>query len=112
MKRYTGDKGALAVIHMFKKHHTGGGIWLGAGAFFAGLLATQVGSHTSSSGGTYTVQVSPLGYVAFIGLPAVIGISKLTRFGNESLYKAFIEYDKTGTFPGNVATRVRNGDYR
>ena len=111
-KRYANDREGRAVIHMFGKHHTGGFIWLGAGAAFLTLFATQAGSHPSSSGGTYTVTVSPLGYVVFVGLPAVLGISKLSRFGNQALYTAFLDYDKTGTFPGYVATRLRDGDYQ
>ncbi len=111
-KRYANDREGRAVIHMFAKHHTGGFIWLGAGAAFLTLFATQAGTHTSSSGGTYTLTVSPLGYVIFVGLPVVLAINKLSRFGNQAMYQAFLDYDKTGTFPGYVATRVRGGDYQ
>lgn len=111
-KRYANDREGRAVIHMFAKHHTGGFIWLGAGAGFLTLFASQAGTHDTGSGGTYTVTVSPLGYVIFVGLPAVLGISKLSRFGNQALYTAFLDYDKTGTFPGYVASRLRNGDYQ
>lgn len=112
MTRYANDKEARAAIHMFGRKTTGGGIWLGAGAVFTTLILTQTGTHKTSSGGSYTVTVSPLGYVAFIGLPLVLGINKLSRFGNQSLYKVLQDYDKTQTFPRYVAARIHGKDYK
>ena len=86
-KRYENDREGRAAIHMFGKHHTGGLVWLGVGAGFLGLFATQTGTHTSSTGGTVTLTVSPLGYVIFVGLPAVLGISKLSRFNSQTMYQ-------------------------
>ena len=111
MKRYADDKEARAVVHMFGRKQTGGALWLGGGAAFMAFLTSQTGTTTSGTG-TRTLTISPLGYVVFIGLPAVLGINKLSRFGKGSLFKLFTEYDKTHAFPSFVSARVHQGDYK
>lgn len=111
MKRYADNKEARAVVHMFGRKQVGGGLWLGGGAAFMAFLTSQTGT-TSTSTGTRTLTISPLGYVIFIGLPAVLGINKLSRFGKGSLFKVFTDYDQTHTFPRFVSARVHQGDYR
>ena len=109
-QRYANDREALAVIHLFGRKKAGGFIWSGVGTSFLLLIATQSGTNTTSSGGTYPVTVSPVGYIAFVGLPFFVGISKLARFNTQALYNALLEFDKTGTVPGYVATRLRDRD--
>ena len=110
-KRYAADREACAVVHMFGRKQVGGALWLGGGAAFASFLISQTGT-TSTGTGTRTLKVSPLGYVIFIGLPAVLGINKLSRFGKGALFKVLTEYDKSLTFPRFVSARVHQSDYR
>ena len=111
LKRYADDKEARAVVHMFGRKQLGGGLWLGGGAAFMAFISTQTGTTTTSSG-TRTLTISPFGYVVFIGLPAILGINKLTRFSKGSLFKVLADYDKTHTFPHFVSARVHQGDYK
>lgn len=112
LKRYADDKEARAVVHMFGRKQLGGGLWLGGGAAFNAFLATQTGTTTTSSGGSRTLTISPVGYVVFIGLPAILGINKLTRFSKGSLFNVLTDYEKTHTFPRFVSARVHAGDYK
>lgn len=112
LKRYADDKEARAVIHMFGRKQLGGALWLGGGAAFNAFLATQTGTTTTSNGGSRTLTISPVGYVVFIGLPAILGINKLTRFSKGSLFNVLTDYEKTHTFPRFVSARVHKGDYK
>ena len=110
-KRYATDKEARAVVHMFGRKQTGGGLWLAGGAGFIAFVTTQTGTTTSSSG-TRTTTVTPLGYVIMTGVFGGIGINKLTRFGNQNLYKALLEYDQVHTFPSRITGKLAAKDYR
>jgi hypothetical protein len=111
-KRYAADKEARATIHMFGRKQTGGALWLVGGAAFLGFVTSQTGTTTTSSGGTRTATVSPLGYVIFTVLPAGIAIGKFTRFNNGELYKVLLDYDKTHTFPSYVVAKMSKADYQ
>lgn len=109
-KRYAADKEARAAVHMYARKRTGGLIWLLGGGAFVGYLASQQGTTTTSTG-TRTVTVSPLGYVIFGGLPLAIAIGKFTRFNRDELYKMLLEYDKTHALPGYVVAKLNKSDY-
>lgn len=110
-KRYANDKEARAAIEMFARKRTGGALWLLGGGAVVGFIASQTGTRTTSSG-TTTVTVSPLGYLIFGGVPLGIAISKFSRFSNQSLYKMLAGYDTTHQLPGYVLGRLNPGDYK
>ena len=109
--RYANDKNARAAIHMFGRKQTGGLVWLLGGGGLFGLFASQTGTTTSSSG-TRTFTISPVGYVVFTGLIGGISIGKFARFNNNRLYEALKEYDQSRSFPGYVALKIKDKDYR
>jgi hypothetical protein len=110
-KRYANDKEARAAIEMFARKRTGGAIWLLGGGAVVGFIASQTGTKTTSSG-TTTVEVSPLGYLIFGGVPLGIAISKFSRFSNQSLFKMLSGYDSSHQLPGYVMGRLNPGDYK
>ncbi|TGE18968.1 hypothetical protein [Hymenobacter elongatus] len=110
-KRYAADKEARAVIHLFNRKHTGGVVWLLTGAGAIGFVASQAGTKTTSSG-THTVEVTPLGWGLLLGVFGGVGIGKLARFNNEKLYATLADYDLSHAFPGTVMGKVQDKDYR
>ena len=110
-KRYANDTEARAVIRLYTRKQTSGLLWLLGGGAFVGFITTQTGTKVTSSG-TVTNTVTPLGYAIAGGVPAIIAIVRLSRFGNESLHKTLAEYDKTHALPGPVAAKIRKSDYR
>ena len=110
-KRYADDKEARAVVHLYARKSTSGVLWLLGGGALVGFIASQTGTTVSSSG-TTTTTVTPLGYAIAGGVPAIIAIVRLSRYGNEALYKSLAEYDNTHTVPAKVAARIRKSDYK
>lgn len=110
-KRYANDKEAQAAIHLYARKSTSGLFWLLGGGAFVGFIASQTGTTVSSSG-TRTTEVTPLGYAIAGGVPAIIAIVRVSRFGNESLYKVLAEYDNTHGMPGNVTAKIKKSDYK
>jgi hypothetical protein len=110
-QRYANDKEARAAVHLFSRKQVGGGIWLGTGAVVIGFIASQTGTTTSSSG-TTTFNVTPLGYGVLVGLFGGVGAGKLLRFNNEKLFEALMEYDQQGHLPSRVVNRLKSKDYR
>lgn len=105
-QRYATDKKACAVIRLFKRRQTGGAVWLSTGVVAISVIASQTGTNTTSSG-TTTFTVSPLGYAALVGLFGGVGVGKLGRFSNQKLYQALAEYDRNGVFPYYVTSRIK-----
>ncbi|MCB2377283.1 hypothetical protein LGH70_06795 [Hymenobacter sp. BT635] len=110
-KRYADDKEARAVIHLFNRKHTGGVLWLLTGAGVVGFITSQTGTKTTSSG-TTTVEVTPLGWGIVLGLFGGVGIGKLARFNNEKLYATLADYDASHAFTGTVMGKLKDKDYR
>ena len=92
---------AQAVRTLFSKRRTGGVIWTLIGAAFAGRII-GAGIADGNAGGT-VVGVAVLG-----GVPAGIGISKLSRFSNSKEEEALSEYSKTKKLPRYVSKRLKN----
>ena len=109
-QRYASDRRAAAVVRLFARRQTGGAFWLGSGAVFIGTLAAASGTHNSSSGGTYTLTVTPLGYALFIGLFGGVGIGKLSRFSSDKLFRTLRQYDQNGSLPDYVRSRLHEYD--
>lgn len=110
-QRYANDKEARAVVHLFSRKKTGGGLWLGVGAAVIGVIASQTGTTTTSSG-TTTFEVTPLGYGLLVGLFGGVGIGKLARFSNEKLYQTLLGYEQQKGLPEYVSRRIKDKDYR
>ena len=110
-QRYADDKEAKAVIHAYARRQTGGLLWLLTGAATIGFITTQTGT-TVDNTGTRTTTVTPLGYGILIGLFGGVGIGKLVRFNNGTLYKVLADYDQTHAFSGEALARVKEKDYR
>ncbi len=110
-QRYAHDKEAKAAIHLFARKQTGGGLWLGTGAVAIAFVASQTGTKTTSSG-TTTVNVTPLGYGILVGLFGGVGVGKLLRFSNDKLFETLLEYDQRGHLPNHVVNRLRTRDYK
>ncbi len=110
-QRYANSQEARAAIHLFARKQTGGGLWLGTGAVAIGVIASQTGTKTTSSG-TTTVNVTPLGYGVLVGLFGGVGMGKLLRFSNDKLFEALVEYDQRGHLPNHVLERLRPRDYK
>ncbi|WP_375437991.1 hypothetical protein [uncultured Hymenobacter sp.] len=110
-KRYSDDKEARAVIHLFARKQTGGVLWLSTGAAFIGFITTQTGTTTDASG-TTTVEVTPLGYGMLVGLFGGVGAGKLSRFSNSNLYEALATYEQTRSFSGLIKKKLKDKDYK
>ena len=110
-QHYASDKEAQALIHLYSRKSTSGVFWLLSGGAFVGFIASQTGT-TVSNTGTRTTTVTPLGYAIAGGVPAIIAIVRLTRYGNEALYKALAEYDISHSLPGNMVARIKKSDYK
>ena len=109
--RYASDKEARAVVHLFARKQTGGGLWLGTGAAFMAFVASQTGTKTTASGTTKTT-VTPLGYGLILGLFGGVGVGKLTRYSNEKLYKVLSAYDQGNGLPEGLMGQLKPKDYQ
>ena len=110
-QRYANDREARAIVHLFGRKKTGGIIWLVSGAAFLAFVTSQTGTTTTSSG-TRTVEVTPLGYAVFIGVPGGVGIGKLVRFSNTRLYEALLAHESQQPVPDYVTNKLKNKDYK
>lgn len=96
-----------AVQRLFQRHRTGGLIWTGIGSAFAlrvvsvAASSSVSGSFSSSPGGTI-VGVAILG-----GIPASVGVGKLTRFSKAREEQTVALYDKSNILPPYVRKRLK-----
>lgn len=104
-QRYANDPAAQAIIKRYSHRQTGGALWLGAGVGAISYVASQTGTTTTSSG-TTTVNVTPLGYGILVGLFGGVGVGKLVRFSNQRLFEALMTYDQQAGTPNRSLTRV------
>ena len=104
-QRYAADVGAQELIKRYSHRQTGGALWLAAGVGAISFVASQTGTKTTSSG-TTTVHVSPLGYGILLGLFGGVGVGKLTRFSNEKLFDALLIHDQQAGLPGRAVSRL------
>ena len=110
-QRYTRDREASAVTHLFGRKQRGGIVWLATGLASITWLASQTGTRTTDDGGTRTVKVSPVGWGMLVGLFGGVGLGKIARFSNARLYKLMLEHERNFPFPYYVTKRVRDRDY-
>jgi hypothetical protein len=104
-QRYASDMEAQAIIKRYSHRQTGGALWLAAGVGAVSYVASQTGTTTTSSG-TMTVNVSPLGYGILVGLFGGVGVGKLVRFSNEKLFEALMTHDQEAGFPSRAVSRA------
>lgn len=103
-QRYASDTEAQAIIKRYTHRQTGGALWLAAGAGAISYVASQTGTTTSSSG-TRTFNVSPLGYGILVGLFGGIGVGKLVRFSNQKLFEVLMAYDQQAGYPRRIVSQ-------
>ena len=93
-----------AVHQLFKKHRTGGGIWLAIGAAFTGRIIGAAATSSGDSGGNAGGAV--VGIAIFGGGPAAIGIGKLSRFSATREEQAVSAYEQTKKLPIEIRKRL------
>lgn len=91
---------ARAVHLLFNKRRTGGWIWTGIGAAFATRILIA-GATEGNAGGTV------VGTAVFGGVPAAIGVGKLTRFSESREAEVANYYQKTKHLPPYVQRRLK-----
>lgn len=96
-----------AVRSVFQKHRTGGWIWTGIGSAFALRIASVAVSSSSSGSFSSTTGGTVVGIGVLGGIPASIGISKLTRFSKSKEEQVIQLYDKAGILPPYVHRRLK-----
>jgi hypothetical protein len=89
-----------AVHQLFSKHRTGGWIWTGVGAAFATRILIAGASESNASG-------TAVGTTVFGGIPAAIGVGKLTRFSEAKEAMVADYYQKTKRLPPYVQRRLK-----
>ena len=89
-----------AVHQLFSKHRTGGWIWTGVGAAFATRILIAGASESNASG-------TAVGTAVFGGIPAAIGVGKLTRFSEAKEAMVADYYQKTKRLPPYVQRRLK-----
>jgi hypothetical protein len=89
-----------AVHQVFSKHRTGGWIWTGIGAAFAARILVAGASDDNASG-------TLVGTAVFGGVPAGVGIGKLTRFSEAKEELAVADYQKNKRLPNYVQRRLK-----
>lgn len=104
-QRYAGDPAAQAIIKHYSHRQTGGALWLATGVGAISYVASQTGTTTTSSG-TTTVNVTPLGYGILVGLFGGVGVGKLVRFSNQRLFEALMAHDQQVGLPSRSLTRL------
>jgi hypothetical protein len=91
-----------AIHRLFSKHRTGGWLWTGIGAAFATrILVTSATEGFANAGGTVVV-TAVLG-----GIPAGIGIGKLSRFNEDTESQVVAMYQKSKLLPNNIKRRLK-----
>jgi hypothetical protein len=89
-----------AVHYLFSQRRTGGWLWTGVGAAFA-VRILIAGASDGNAGGTL------VGTAVFGGIPAAIGIGKLTRFSEATEAQVADYYQKTKRLPPYVQRRLK-----
>ncbi len=91
-----------AIHRLFSKHRTGGWLWTGIGAAFATrILVTSATEGFANAGGT-VVGTAVLG-----GIPAGIGINKLSRFSEDMEDQVVAMYQRNKLLPNNIKRRLK-----
>lgn len=91
-----------AIHRLFSKRRTGGWLWTGIGAAFAArILVSSAGEGFSNAGGT-VVGTAVLG-----GVPAGIGLGKLSRFSEDTEAQVVAMYQKNKLLPTNIKRRLK-----
>ncbi len=91
-----------AIHRLFSKHRTGGWVWTAIGAAFAARIIVSSATEGFSDAGGTVVGTAVLG-----GIPAGIGISKLSRFSESTEDQVVDVYQKSKVLPHNIERRLR-----
>ncbi|MGY2134157.1 hypothetical protein ACW9KT_18135 [Hymenobacter sp. HD11105] len=91
---------------MFQKHRTGGWIWTAVGGAFA-LRIVSVAASSSTDGFTGTTGGTVVGVGLLGGVPAGIGIGKLTRFSKAKEDQTVQLYERSAILPPYVKKRLK-----
>lgn len=94
-----------AVHTLFQKHRTGGWIWTAIGGAFAVRIISATASSDSDVGGNTGGTV--VGVAVLGGVPAGIGIGKLTRFSKAKEEQTVQLYEKSAILPPYVQKRLK-----
>lgn len=91
-----------AIHRLYSKHRTGGWIWTGIGAAFAGrILGSSAAEGFDNASGTV------VGTLVLGGGPAAIGIGKLSRFSQSTEDQVVTTYQKSKLLPNTVKRRLK-----
>jgi len=91
-----------AIHRLYSKRRTGGWIWTGVGAAFTGrILGSSAAEGFSNAGGTV------VGTLVLGGVPAAVGIGKLSRFSQNTEDQVVAMYQKTKMLPSTVQRRLK-----
>ncbi|GGF17200.1 hypothetical protein [Hymenobacter cavernae] len=96
-----------AVQRLFQKHRTGGWVWTTIGAAFAVRIASVAAASSATDGFASTTGGTIVGVGVFGGVPAGIGISKLTRFSKSKEEQVVALYNQSGILPPYVRKRLK-----
>ncbi|RPD47131.1 hypothetical protein DNI29_13365 [Hymenobacter sediminis] len=96
-----------AMQRMFHKHRTGGWIWTAVGSVFAVRIASVAAGSSATDGFASTAGGTVVGVGLFGGVPAGIGIGKLTRFSKAKEQQTIELYQKSGILPPYVRKRLK-----
>lgn len=111
IQRYTTDKKARAILHLFTRKQRGGSVWLATGTMTTAIIAWKANASIDDRG-TTTLTVTPLGYGLLVGLFGGVGIGKLARFNNANLYRALSAHESGSPLPIIVTKKLKEKDYR
>ncbi len=91
-----------AIHRLFSKHRTGGWLWTGVGAAFATrILVSSATEGFENAGGTV------IGTAVLGGIPAGIGIGKLSRFSEATEDQVVAMYQRNKLMPNNIKRRLK-----
>ncbi|GAA3951937.1 hypothetical protein [Hymenobacter algoricola] len=97
-----------AIHHIFSKHRTGGWIWTAIGSAFAlRITSVAANSNATADGFSSTTAGTLVGVGLFGGVPAGIGIGKLTRFSKTKEEQVVVLYEKSKILPPYVVQRLK-----
>lgn len=99
---------AQAVRVLFAKRRTGGWVWTAIGSAFALRVATVAANSSSSGSFSSTTGGTIVGVGLLGGVPAGIGISKLTRFSKAKEDAVLTVYSQSKTLPPYVSRRLKS----
>lgn len=100
-----------AIHKMFNKHRTGGIIWTAVGGAFAVRIITVAANSGATGGFSSTTAGTATGVALFGGIPAVIGIRKLTRFSGAREGSIISEYEAGKALPAYVQRQLKKSKY-